>query len=236
MDRPLAAPSVRAARLGARALTVLAAAALAAPAARAQTATLTFNGLTATDASGVRYVDNCYQEAGFQVAAVGLGCGTAAGGASALASWTPDNPDYYTGSPALYSNFGNAIDFTAVGGQAFSFRSIGLSPFLGQLGEPTMVMFTGSLATGGTVSQSVMVPGGVFGRTATPVMFASFTGFTNLRSLRLAVNAPSGNDTIVQFDNVSFGPAAVVPEPATVALFGAGLAGLAAVARRRRTA
>lgn len=230
MSRPIATRPARAARHAARALAALVVAALVAPAARAQTTTLTFNGLTAVDASGVRFVDNCYEESGFRVAVVGFACGAP----STLGAWTPDFADRYTGSPALHNEMGSAVDFTAISGQAFSFQSIGLASFFGQFGDPTTVMFTGFLASGGMMTQTVEVPGGNFRSPAALSPF-SFTGFTNLRSLRLTVvTAAPEISANVQFDNVAFGTAAVVPEPTTVVLIGAGLAGLGAVARRRR--
>jgi hypothetical protein len=204
---------------------------VAAPVAHAQSTTLTFSGLTAVDASGVRYVDNCYEESGFRVALDEFACEAAA----TLATWTADNPVYYTGSPALYNNLPGAVVFTPVGGQTFAFQSIGLAPFLGQLGNPTTVLFTGVLAAGGTVTRSVDVPGGVFGTPATSSNYA-FAGFTGLRALRFEVTSPEV-EPFVQFDNVTFatGTVAVVPEPSALLLVGSGVLGVGALARRRRT-
>jgi hypothetical protein len=93
-----------------------------------------------------------------------------------------------------------------------------------------MVMFTGFRMPGmsgpSTVTQTFNLA--LDAMSLTRFMFSG--DFTNLTSVRMAIGAP---DFAVQFDNVS---AAVIPEPATVALFGLGLAGVAAYARRRRTA
>jgi hypothetical protein len=209
------------------ALAALAVGAAAARPAGAQPVTLTFDGLTPVDASGIRTVDNCYVEGGVRVAAAGLPCGTP----DALASWTPDNDLYYTGSPALLNyagGFGGPLEIGLVGGGAFAIHSIGLAPFLGQLGNPATVLFTGLLAGGGTVTRSVDVPGGVFGTPTTPTTF-DFTGFGALTSLHVEVTDPAV-EPLVQIDNLTV---AAVPEPATVLLLGGGLLVLGAAARRR---
>jgi hypothetical protein len=66
----------------ARALAACAAVvAFAAPAARAQSpVTLNFNGIAATDPSGVQDVANCYVESGVRVTVVGEACGLPAMG------------------------------------------------------------------------------------------------------------------------------------------------------------
>jgi hypothetical protein len=216
------------------AFAAFAAVAAAAPVAGAQT--LTFNGLTAVDDSGERLVANCYVESGFRVTLMGMGC-TGGDAAIAFGTWTPDNPEYYTGSPALHNNFDGTIEIAAVNGMAFSFRSIDLAPFLGSLGEETSVTFEGMLAGGGMMTpRTVVIPGGrSFGPGSATVRNYTFGGFDDITALRLRYVSPDvPGSRAFQFDNVALGPAQVIPEPATVALFGLGAAGLGLVARRRR--
>jgi hypothetical protein len=198
--------------------------ALAAPPARAQPVTLDFNGLTAVDASGIRLVDNCYTESGFRVSLASMPCGAPA----ALGSWTPDNDLYYTGTPALFNNFEGALDVAATNGRVFSLHSIGLAPFLGALGNPTTVLFTGFRAGGGVLTRSVDVPGGDFFTPASLTAF-TFSDWDGLLSLRLTVTSPDV-EPYVQLDDVALTAA---PEPATVLLLAGGLLGVGALARRR---
>ncbi len=203
-------------------LGTLALGAVAAPA-RAQSTTLNFNSLTVTDGSGVRYVDNCYQESGFQVTAVGVACNTpysfATGGAA--------DPTLWTGSPALFLNDATAtqVDFGRVGGGAFSMQSIDFASFLGANEAITLV---GSLAAGGTVMQTFNFLG-----TSSGLQTLMLNGFTGLTSVRLTA-LDSYGEPIVQFDNIAVTAVTATPEPATIALVAGGLLGLGAAARRRR--
>ena len=208
---------------GALAVTAL----LASPAASVQAQTLTFNGLSSNDPSGVVFVNNCYMEAGFQVRITGLAsCNTP----NAFASYTPAN-GAYTGSPALFNADETqtvaSVDFMLMSGGTFTFNSISLAP-VSFPGLAMSVSFTGTRMVGGPVTDMVMLNAGMM-----TMMNYNLNGFTNLTSLRLTPSAP---DFAVQFDNVAFSNVTqgVIPEPSTYALMGTGLVGLLTIARRRR--
>ena len=190
--------------------------------AAAQTSVANFNTLT-DGGVGSRSVANCYTEARLVFTVVGEACGTP----DSFATWGPTQSAFYSGSPALFLNSatGTAVNITGVNNLRFSLFSISLTPYLGAFGNPTTVLFTGTVLGGSTLSRSIFLPG----PTTTPANF-TFTGWNNLQSLRLAVTSPSF-EPIVQFDNVAVD---VVPEPTTVLLLGAGLLTMGAFVRRRR--
>ena len=188
---------------------------------------VTFNSLGSVDGSGVRYVPNCYMEGGLIFTVVGEACGTDPDGSSALATYTADNGSF-TGTPALFNNFGDAFDITAVGGANFTLNSIDLAPiFLLGFGNGIIpVSFTGMLAAGGTVAHTADVP-----LSATGLTNFIFFDFTGLSSVRVTPGAP---DFSIQFDNVSANVnASVVPEPSSYLLTMIGLAGIGFISRRR---
>jgi hypothetical protein len=216
---------------------------VAAPAgAQMEMTTLTFESVPGSPpAGGVRRVNNCVVENGFQVTvfeeppaggmlqAVPCGTGTPTPSTpTALAMYTPDNASFR--GNAIFNDVGSAIEFTPVMGGTFSLFSLDLAPVtMVPPGTGSMpVTFTGVQLGGMSVMQ-----GGFF-LPLNAQAFMTFTlnnTFANLTSARVTFGAP---DYAAQVDNVRLGTAAVIPEPSTYALMATGLVGLATIARRRR--
>ena len=215
--------------LATAALLGAAAAATLAPAtARAQTTqanvVVNFNSLNATDGTGVVYVNNGYTESGFQF----TGFGAAPGAPDEFAAYGPDAG--IASGPALTLNdpAPSFVDITRVGGGAFSMQSLRLGSFDF---ATTNVSLIGSLVGGGTMTEAcpMLSATGAFSTCA----LTQFAGFS-FTSMRLASTNQFG-EAYVFMDDLTFTPAATTtPEPATIALFGAGLLAVGAAARRRR--
>jgi hypothetical protein len=124
-----------------------------------------------------------------------------------------------TASPyAFPSNIGTSFRFTSADGKPFDLFGIDMAPLNGSVG-PRTVAFTGTLAGGGTVTQSFTTGGAV---ALAPFVFGS--EFTNL----VSVDFTPGS---VNFDNIEAG--AFVPEPSSAVVLGAAI-GVAGLRSRRR--
>lgn len=195
----------------------------------AQAATITFDALTeSSPGAGIRIVPNCYMESGFQFTVVGVPC-TGASATDTFVAGSANSPIFdgsTTPSFLLNTTAGSLIDITRVGGGQFSFLSIALAPYFE---ANTSVMFTGTRA-GGNVMQTFDLLGMQTGFLTVMVN----STFNNLTSLRITASNQFA-EPLVKFDNVALVGTQVVPEPATVLLSAAGLAGIALLRLRRRT-
>lgn len=138
-----------------------------------------------------------------------------AGNAGAIASW--GNPGYglYTGSVAIFANFGlDYLTMSKVGGGAFDVLSIDMTD-VGLFDVGIEVMFTGRRADNSTVTETIFT---------TDRLMTTYTlsSMTNIVSMDI-------NDAsfVVQIDNI----VTAVPEPATLAVLSLGAAAL--LGRRR---
>lgn len=129
----------------------------------------------------------------------------------------------------------NVLTMTQVGGAAFSLSSMGLGEWNPGGGLASAVTVTGLLAGGGTVQTTFSLDGVVSDGTTNNFQTFNFgSGWSNLLGVQFDATAGTGS-SYWALDNISVGAAnAAVPEPATLALVGLSLAGLAVTRRGSR--
>lgn len=126
----------------------------------------------------------------------------------------------YTGSISLFSNSGNPTTIVASGGGAFSVSSLAVAYAFRPGGNSPTLIFTGTRAVGGSVTQTYTIPGD------TVLHTVGLNGFVGLTSFTLS---QFGGNESFQFDNINV---QAVPEAASALMLGMGLLALLAVRRK----
>jgi hypothetical protein len=166
---------------------------------------------------------------GVQFSYVGPGDGCAACGVGVV-----NGANFGTGSNALFTNSAavgpnvNTLSIATVPGtRSFGFDFKGSnSTQVGAL-SPANYFVTVNFADSSSQTFAISNP------SFNTFSFFGMTSDVDISSILIAMGTSGGQPLL---DNVTFGPAAAaeVPEPATMILFGTGLAGIASVARKRR--
>lgn len=159
----------------------------------------------------------------------------------------PNNFEVYAGVTTLIpiapnngDIFPTTVDLHHDDGTGFTLLSIDFVDTLFSVGLGDTLEFTGFLVGGGTVTQEVDFPAGTsFPSTLQTI---TFTGFTNIQGVAWK-DLGSGANDFKGFTNIKIetssdtgGGTTPVPEPATLTLFGTGIASSAALRRKKTPA
>lgn len=138
---------------------------------------------------------------------------------------TDAGPYAYNGTDFLM--FTNLMTVTSQTGAPFSVQSLDLKDWVNSVTNPTV---TGYFSNGGTISKTLSINATYNQSINIGNDFSKYAldGFTGLN--RFTITASSN---WLAMDNVTVNSSAV-PEPGTLAVFGLGLAGLAALRRRKQ--